>query len=618
MLSVRTSRKLDGIETCAHKGTHKVKNLFSIATHCKDLWIQAYSNIHSNKGSMTKGISGTTIDGFSMERVDDLINQLRTGTYHPKPSRRVFIPKGKGKLRPLGIPNAEDKLVQEVWRILLETIYEPVFVPRSHGFRPQRSCHTALHEIKRTWRGTKWFVEFDIKGYFDNIDQNILITLLEKRIEDKRFVKVIKLMLKAGYIQDWKYHKTFSGTPQGGIISPVLANVYLHELDEFVSSISFNKGRFRARRKAYHNLGTRKLRIKRKIEQFKEKDELAKVQELLQTYKELTQQQTRMTFGEAQDPNYKRLRYLRYADDFLLGIIGSRQEALTIKKMITTFVEQQLNLEVSKEKTNIKHSKEGVIFLGYHIHVFSKNNVRRQVRNGIHCKMRNTTDVLALNVPKEKMEQFCLKKDYGNLNEPRIGKKIKHRPGLIRLSDVEIVLTYNAELRGLANYYSLAYGMKQALSHVVYVATYSLYKTLANKHKTTIGKIIEWLNQGGYQAIKFEVKGKKKEYKIFQLKNFEPRLILSNQIDSLPNSLRYASTTEIVKRLRANVCEYCGKTEGMMEVHHIKRLKDVRQGKAYWQILMTARKRKTLVLCRQCHVQLHNGTLPDLRHVKTK
>ncbi len=140
----------------------------------------------------------------------------------------------------------------------------------------------------------------------------------------------------------------------------------------------------------------------------------------------------------------------------------------------------------------------------------------------------------------------------------------------------------------------------------------------ANKHKTTIGKIIEWLNQGGYQAIKFEVKGKKKEYKIFQLKNFEPRLILSNQIDSIPNSLRYTSTTEIVKRLLANVCEYCGKTEGMMEVHHIKRLKDVRQGKAYWQILMTARKRKTLVLCRQCHVQLHNGTLPDLRHVKNK
>jgi len=184
------------------------------------------------------------------------------------------------------------------------------------------------------------------------------------------------------------------------------------------------------------------------------------------------------------------------------------------------------------------------------------------------------------------------------------------------LSDVEIISTYNAELRGLVNYYSLAYGMKQALSHLVYVATYSLYKTLANKHKTTMGKMIDKLNQGAYHGIKVETKGKTKEYKIFQLKNFKPSSSLGNQLDFLPNTMRYAATSDIERRFYANTCEYCETKEGKMEVHHVKRLKDIRKGKEYWQMLMVARNRKTLVLCHNCHRQLHNGTLPDRRHVK--
>ena len=615
MLSARTIRKLDGIQTCARKGTHLVTNLFSIATNCEDLWLQAYANIQANKGSMTEGVSKATIDGFSMERVERLIAQLKAGTYRPKPSKRVFIPKSSGKRRPLGIPSADDKLVQEVWRILLEAVYEPVFVPQSHGFRPGKSCHTALLEIKRTWRAAKWFAEFDIRGCFENIRHDILVALLEKRIEDRKFINVIKAMLKAGYMQGWTYHNTYSGTPQGGIVSPILSNVFLHELDEFVLALPFNKGKRRARSKAYHNLESQRSRLKRTIKRLRAENQHEEAQRVFKTYRKLSQKQNEMTFGEARDPNFRRLWYCRYADDFLLGIIGSKAEAEAIKARVTAFIEEVLKLEISPEKTAIRHSKDGVIFLGYHVRVFSKSNVRKQVRQGSHCRMRNTTEVMALNVPKERVQQFCLKKGYGNLNEARIGRKIKHRPELQRLSDVEIVLSYNAELQGLANYYALAYGVKQALSHLTYVAHYSLYKTLANKHKSTVGKTIARLTMGDYQAVTCEVQGQVKEYRVFRLKDFQPTHRVQIDPDTQPNSARYRGFSEIVQRLQAQVCEYCGADEGGMEVHHIRRLKDIKDGKAAWQKLMIARHRKTLVLCVPCHRALHKGTLPDRRHL---
>ena len=240
MLSDRTRGKLQGLETCSRTGKYRCRDLFKIVCENRDLWLQAYVNIYANKGATTPGVDGTSLDGQSMDRIDSLIRLLKCNEYHPKPSRRVYIPKANGKKRPLGIPSGADKLVQEVWKILLETIYEPVFSSRSHGFRPKRSCHTALSEIKEVWTGTKWFIEFDIKGYFDNIDHQKLVSILEKRIDDRRFISVIKRMLKAGYMEEWVYTKTHSGTPQGGVISPILANVFLHELDVYAETLCDN------------------------------------------------------------------------------------------------------------------------------------------------------------------------------------------------------------------------------------------------------------------------------------------------------------------------------------------------------------------------------------------
>ena len=204
-----------------------------------DIYFVAYKNLYANSGAETKGVNEDTADGFSEAKIDRIIKALADETYQPMPVRRTYIQKknNRKKLRPLGIPTFTDKLVQEVLRMILEAVYEPIFLDVSHGFRPKRSCHTALKQLRREFNGTRWLVEGDIKGCFDNINHAVLVGLLNNKIKDARITKLIYKFLKAGYLEDWQYHKTYSGTPQGGIISPLLANIYLHELDKFVMKL---------------------------------------------------------------------------------------------------------------------------------------------------------------------------------------------------------------------------------------------------------------------------------------------------------------------------------------------------------------------------------------------
>ena len=197
-------------------------------------FLMAYARIYRNAGAMTKGVTGETADAMSTAKIANIIARLKQERYRWTPVRRVEIPKKNGKMRPLGIPTWSDKLLQEVIRLLLEAYYDPQFSEHSHGFRPQRGCHTALLDVARNGKGTKWFVEGDIKGCFDNIDHKILLSILGERIHDNRFLRLIEQQLKAGYCQSWRYLPTYSGTPQGGIASPLLANIYLDQLDKFV------------------------------------------------------------------------------------------------------------------------------------------------------------------------------------------------------------------------------------------------------------------------------------------------------------------------------------------------------------------------------------------------
>jgi len=606
MLSDNTNKAFTGIQKCSVKGEHKVRNLFQIATKNIDIWLTGYTQIYSNKGALTKGVDDETMDGFSKDRVLNLITLLKQGRYYPKPSRRTYIPKSNGKKRPLGMPNGTDKIVQTVWKIILEQVYEPVFKDQSHGFRANKSCHTAIGSIE-SWTGTKWFIEFDIKGFFDNIDHEILINILEKKIDDPRFIKVIRRMLKAGYLEEWKYSKTYSGTPQGGVISPILANIYLNELDKFILSMKYNSGKVRAKNPAYSTIQNKKSWLKKRINESTVENER---QELIEKYKQLGILQRSISSKHTHDPNFRRLRYSRYADDFLIGIIGSRKEALELQQKIEMFLLTNLKLEVSREKTGIKHAKgEGTRFLGYDLKISNKQRLRKKTVKS-KGKNRSGANIIQPAIPRDRMVKFCKEKKYGHYES----NEYTYKAALMNVSDLEILLQYNAELRGIANYYSLAKKGRQRLARLFYIAEYSMYKSFANKYKTSPTKVIKKMRKGNRITVTANTKNGPKDYHLVKSSDFSATKISRlADVNDLPNLSPYMNRTELEERMKARNCEICGRTDGYFEVHHIKKVKDIKEGKQTWERYMIARNRKTLVLCVECHDLLHSGKLPDWR-----
>ena len=242
---------------------YKFERLYRILFN-DEMYYIAYQHIYAKQGNMTKGVDGKTVDGFSVSHIEQLIDTLKNETYQPKPSQRVYIPKKNGEEEAaLGIPSFTDKLLQEVVRMILEAIYEGSFEYTSHGFRPQRSPQTALSSIQRSFNGTKWFIEGDIKGFFDHINHEILIAILSERISDERFLRLIRKFLNAGYMEDQVFHNSYSGTPQGGIISPILANIYLDKFDKYIKAYikHFNKGKRRKENPIVKRLGQRKAKL---------------------------------------------------------------------------------------------------------------------------------------------------------------------------------------------------------------------------------------------------------------------------------------------------------------------------------------------------------------------
>lgn len=474
------------------------RNLYNI-----EFYLEAYAKLHPNKGSNTKGVNNDIIDDMSLERIERLIEKLKEQTYQPHPARRTYLPKKNSKTRPLGIPTFEDKLVQEVVRRILESIYEPQFLNHSHGFRPNRSCHTALKEIGNTFTGTRWFIEGDIKGFFDNIDHHVLVGLLRKRIRDEKLINLIWKFLRAGYVEDWTFHKTYSGTPQGGIISPLLSNIYLHELDKYAEGYveSFNKGEKRRDNLVYHNLASKinhcKSKNKRDWERLTKEEKAERLGELKALYKKLQSYDSKDLF----DPNYRRMKYVRYADGFMIGVIGSKREAEQIKIDVTEYLAEKLKLELSAEKTLITHSEKNARFLGYDIRVV-RDWHRMKMSNG--TKKRKFTYQTKLFVPHEKFIKKLI--DLGALKiGSNNGWKPVHRPYLVHDDDLEILRTYNAEIVGLYNYYRLA-SNAYVLQSFRQTMKYSMIKTYANKYKSTVSKIIAKFNINGKLGIRYITK----------------------------------------------------------------------------------------------------------------
>src|SRR6266496_4922004 len=616
MLSATVIRRLEALGEISIQGK-PLNGLFRLLEN-PIVWHEAYANIYANDGAITPGTNKTTLDGFSEKRVMSIIARLKDGTYRFHPARRTYVPKKNGKKRPLGISSGDDKLVQEVVRIILERIYEPIFENSSHGFRPGRSPHTALEQIGNQWSAIKWIVDMDLRSYFDTINHELLMALLAKKIEDKRFLHLIQAMLDAGYLEDWTYHATYSGVPQGSICAPILANVYLHELDLFMKDMKerFEKGKKRKKNLIYNRYTNTIKRLRKEIDDLKGKEGKEEtLQALQQEIRRIDQLRKQLPSGDPFDTEYKRLHFCRYADDYVIGIIGSHADAEAVRQEVRYFIEETLKLTIAEEKSHIRHAKEGVIFVGYWVKTYSGNRTVKVKRGPRYTTFKSVSERIQFHIPPGKLQQFCTTKRYGNYET----LKALHKANLIVLDDAEIILAYNGELRGLANYYSRAYSVKGKMNKLEYIWHMSLFKTLAAKHQTSTRKIARRLKRDDGYALIIKGTEKTRVIRIFRLKGLKQPHPADTTIDIPPATLSLTlSRSELIRRLNKQQCEYCGTQEGLFEVHHIRRMKDVVRGKEKWQQIMTARNRKTLVLCRQCHDLLHAGKLPDKKYLQVQ
>jgi group II intron reverse transcriptase/maturase len=561
------------------------------------LYVRAYGKIYRNDGAMTPGVTAETVDGMSLKKIEAIIEALRYERYRWTPVRRTYIgKKNSPKKRPLGMPTWSDKLLQEVIRSLLEAYYEPQFSDRSHGFRPGRGCHTALQEIDRDWHSTVWFIEGDITNCFGSLDHSILRSILAEKIHDSRFLRLIDGLLQAGYLEDWRYHETFSGAPQGGILSPLLSNIYLDRLDKYVETEllpAYNHGEKRRANRQY-------MRLHKAVWKLEKSGQREGTQQM-------RRQLQRLPSRDPNDPAFRRLHYIRYCDDWLLGFTGTRREAETIKNTLGTFLSQQLELALSEAKTLITHGRtQAARFLGYEVVVHHDDTKHDQ--RGHRCINGQIGLKMPMDVARAKLWPYM-----------RRGKPVALL-GRVHDTDFQIVTRYQAEFRGIAEYYQLAYN-RHRLGLLRWVMERSLTKTLGHKHKISVNKVwrryrATWQTAAGprrgLQVTVDRGAGKKPlvaRWGGVSLARRTTRVVLN---DDLPRTWR-KRPAELVTRLMAGRCELC-QAYTSVETHQVRRLKDLQVGSRAsqpdWAKQMAKRRRKTLIVCRSCHDHIHHGPWP--------
>jgi group II intron reverse transcriptase/maturase len=554
------------------------------------LYLLAYGRVYANHGAMTPGADGETADGMSLAGIGRIIGALRHERYRFRPVKRAWIPKKNGKKRPLGLPSWSDKIVGEVIRLLLEAYYEPRFSGNSHGFRPGRGCHTALTDVAMTWTGTTWFIESDISDCFGSLDHGVMLSALAENINDNRFLRLIRQMLQAGYLEDWEWNATLSGVPQGGVVSPVLSNIYLDRMDKFAETIlmpEHTRGKARANNPAYKRAESATRRARRRGDRA--------------AARELLRRQRSMPSMDPRDPGYRRLRYTRYADDALFGFTGPKAEAEKIRERLARFLRDDLKLELSKEKTLITHARtQAAKFLGYEITVAHDN---RRITGGI----RRLNGTVQLRVPKTVIKAKCA--PYLQRGKPA------SRPALKDRDDHAIIGTYGAEYRGIVQYYLLAVDVWR-LDRLEWVMKTSMLKTLAHRHRSTVTKMAR-----KYAAVTVTPHGPRRCFEAHLERDGRKPLVgrfggipLRRQkkavITDRPQGPARPRQKELVTRLLTGQCEWCGQP-APVEAHQVRKLADLArpgQPQPEWARLMARKRRKTLIVCAPCHTAIHTGS----------
>jgi group II intron reverse transcriptase/maturase len=556
------------------------------------LHVMAYERLKSKPGNMTEGTDGKTLDGMSIEIIQATIELLKTESYQPTPVRRVYIPKQNGKQRPLGVPSPRDKIVQECVRLILEAIYEPTFHENSHGFRPGRSCHTALKDMLHNWVGMKWAIEADITECFEHVDHHQLLDILREKIRDDRFINLIRKFLTAGYLDNWVYHRTYSGTPQGSVISPILTNIYLSKLDWELDRLcqKYTTGKHRKPNSKYQTLMSQRNRL---LKLGEANPELRKSLQL--QLKALNKQILETPTYNYNHPSYIRVKFLRYADDVIIGVIGPKALAQQIRDELATFLRHELKLELNQQKTVITHlPTQPAHFLGYAIKTSEARLRRRNMRRkgspfNVTQTVKVSTGNIKLLVPLAKLTPNL--KKYMAEGQPACMTALINQPL------EHIIEHYNGVLRGWYNFYQLALNVSQ-LNYAKYILYYSLTKTIAHKEKSSTSKVIR---KYGNDITVHKPNGNTLQFFNKPLKQVRKVKEPTEDMDTIP--------TWGPRRTRTRLQDHCVicNSRDHVEMHHIRHIR--KRGEKVWgfTLYMAAINRKQVPVCRKCHRDIHNG-----------
>lgn len=570
---------------------------------CSIEWlVQAWEQIRRNKGSQTAGIDKMTDEKVDFELIHRLAEKLKQGTYRPKAVRRVHIPKTNGKTRPLGIPTLEDRIVQQGLKMLLEPIFEADFRRCSHGFRQGKSPHTALRDVARVYPNVGYVIEGDIKSCFDNIPHGKLIEQISRRIADEKILQICWKFLRAGYMEQWNYHRTYSGTPQGGIISPLFANIFLHQIDEWMEDelraniIQTKKDEISRRNPAYSNLTLRIWRLRQRLLSAEKNH-----REIISQIQDLEKERKKIPLRRKDVKHPGKIWYTRYADDFVVMMAGDKDETQNLKAQVTNKL-SEIGLTLSDEKTRITHWSKPVRFLGY--------NIRGVLRD------KGVTLWAYLTIPKEKQKQ--------------ISKRIQTVCNYFHIPETDVLTQISAIYRGWCNYYKYANAPQKVFNRTAYKMWWEYAHYNARKHKTSIKQMVVRERKAGRLKT---VEKNGRERNTFTHRIGEKEVILDIfppsrgqiqtvgnrvgwEVDLQPvNKLNWVSGRSLMTRMTAlerakGLCEKCRE----QPVHHVHHTRPMR-GKSFLARVQSDRDQKetAIALCQECHLEKHQGSFKPRR-----
>lgn len=565
-----------------------------------ELLALAKERIAKNKGAQTPGVDGRKMSDIENEDLVQLSQELAKGTYQPRPVRRGYVPKKNGRLRPLGIPTSLDKVVQSGVALILEAIYEPIFRKCSHGFRPERSTITALRQVSTAYRaGAKWIIEGDITDCFGSLPHSVILNCLRKRIKDERFIDSIRKMLQAGVMEEGKFTPTYSGAPQGGIASPILANVVLHELDTWLEDqMGVNPPPETAEQcnarsnPEYMRLHYRIMDIRRQLDGRLPMPKKATPESLRQE----RQEKLRLRALQPRSLPRKVTYYTRYADDFAIFLCdASKEEAEQMKRAVAEWMNANLNLTLNQEKTHVTHWQDKVRFLGYELE---------------GRKNKNGTGWLHLAVPKDAVR--------------RVVEKIQQATRYPQAPEYDVFTNVNAVARGWTNYYRYAHNNNVIGGKLSMVIFWHTVHYLGKRHRRSLAKVMHDHYardpNTGCKGLFISKPGKSPtpENRYFIWHKTPKRLGLSSiaakdvQDRPAPINQNWAQGRSLHKKLETQTraelrCEQCGAIGVMLYVHHPNRLaKAKRVKKGAGNVAQSGIEQQTKLLCHACHMAHHH------------